>query len=223
MKSWLVQSADVWRLLKQLRPYVGAGRGLLAATLASSFVMVIFEGVGVGLLVPLLSLLLGGPNATPMRPIQWLQTAFPSHSPAFYVGVCCVAIIVAIGAKNVAAFVAALFSARLKRRVATSLRAALFDALQRANLDVFDQRPGGEVANVFLVESYRTTLAIEVAVGFAQRAGIALFYIGALFYVSWQLTWLVVGLGLAIGSTLGFIYRRLGKAGTRLTDLNHQL
>ena len=31
MRSWLKQTADVWRLLKQLRPYLGAGRGLLFA------------------------------------------------------------------------------------------------------------------------------------------------------------------------------------------------
>ncbi len=223
MKSWLMQSADVWRLLKQLRPYLGAGRSLLVATLASSLIMVVFEGVGVGLLVPLLSLLLGGTNAVPMRPIQWLQTAFPQHSPAFYVGLCCAAIILAISAKNVAAYIAALFSARLKRRIATSLREALFSALQRANLDVFDQRPGGEFANIFLVETYRTTVAIDAAIGFAQRAGIALFYIAALFYISWPLTWLVVLLGVLIGGALGFIYRRLGRAGTRLTDLNHRL
>ena len=176
-----MQSADVWRLLKQLRPYFGAGRGLLAATLASSLIMVMFEGVGVGLLVPLLSLLLGGTNAVPMRPLQWLQTEFPSHSPAFYVGVACLAVILAIAAKNVASYVAQLFAARLKRRVATSLRSALFERLQGANLDLFDQRPGGEIANIFHVETYRTTVAIEAAVSFAQRAGIALFYVAALF------------------------------------------
>src|SRR5687767_163279 len=223
MKSWLVQSADVWRLLKQLRPYLGTGRGLLVATLASSLVMVVFEGVGVGLLVPLLSLLLGGTNAVPMRPIQWLQAEWPNHSPAFYVGICCVAIIGAIAAKNASAYVAALFSARLKRRVATSLRAALFEALQRANLDLFDRRPGGEISNLFLVETYRTTVAIEAAVAFAQRAGIALFYVAALFYISWPLTLLVVVLGVAIGGTLGTVYRRLSRAGTKLTDLNHRL
>ncbi len=223
MKSWLMQSADVWRLLKQLRPYLGAGRGLLVATLASSLVMVMFEGVGVGLLVPLLSLLLGGTNAVPMRPLQWLQTQFPHHSPAFYVGVCCVAIIVAIGAKNVAAYIAQLFSARLRRRMATTLRAALFDSLQRANLDIFDQRPGGEIANIFLVETYRTTVAVDAAVSFAQRAGIALFYVAGLFYISWPLTSLVVALGLGLGGALSAVYRRLGQAGTRLTDLNHRL
>jgi subfamily B ATP-binding cassette protein MsbA len=223
MKSWLMQSADVWRLLKQLRPYLGAGRGLLVATLVSSLVMVMFEGVGVGLLVPLLSLLLGGTNAVPMRPLQWLQTQFPHHSPAFYVGVCCVAIIVAIGAKNVAAYIAQLFSARLRRRMATTLRAALFDSLQRANLDIFDQRPGGEIANIFLVETYRTTVAVDAAVSFAQRAGIALFYVAGLFYISWPLTSLVVALGLGLGGALSAVYRRLGQAGTRLTDLNHRL
>ena len=223
MKSWLAQSADVWRLLKQIRPYLGAGRGLLVGTVASSLIMVMFEGVGVGLLVPLLSLLLGGDNAVPMRPIQWLQSAFPNHSPAFYVGLCCVAIILAIGAKNTAGYVASLFAQRLKRRVAVSLRAALFGALQRANLTLFDERPGGEIANVFLVETYRTTIAIDAAVGFAQRVGVALFYVAALFYISWPLTCLVVGLAAAIGSTLGAIYRRLGRAGARLTDLNHRL
>jgi subfamily B ATP-binding cassette protein MsbA len=223
MKSWLNQTADVWRLLKQLRPYVGAGRGLLFAALASSLVMVLFEGVGVGLLVPLLSLLLGGSNAVPMRPLQWLERQLPNHSPAFYVGVCCVAIVAAIGAKNVASYVAQLFAARLKQRVSIGLRQALFNRLQRAALDVFDQRPGGEIANMFLVETYRTTVAIDASVGLVQRLSIALFYVVALFYISWPLTTLVVGLALAVGGTLGFVYRRLGHAGTRLTDLNHQL
>ena len=223
MKSWLFQSADVWRLLMRLRPYLGAGRRLLIATLASSVIMVFFEGVGVGLLVPLLSLLLGGTNAVPMRPLQWLQSEFPNHSPAYYVGLCCVAIVSAIAAKNGAGYVALMFASRLKRRIAMSLRSALFARLQRADLSLFDERPTGEIANIFLVETYRTTVAIESAVAFSQRAGIALFYVAALFYISWPLTLLVVALGAALAGSLGTIYRRLSQAGTRLTDLNHRL
>ena len=223
MKSWLLQSADVWRLLRQLRPYLGASRRLLIATLTSSFLMVAFEGVGVGMLVPLLSLLLGGTNAVPMRPLQWLETRFPGHSPAFYVASCCGAIILAITLKNVAAFVAQIFSARLKRQVATTLRAALFERLHRAALDLFDQRPAGEIANIFLVETYRTTVAIDAVVSLAQRGGIALFYVGALFFISWPLTTLVLCLGAAIAGALAGMYRRLGRSGTQLTELNHRL
>ena len=223
MRAWLRQSADVWRLLRQLAPYLGAGRALLAATVLSSFLMVAFEGVGVGLLVPLLSLLLGGPNAVPMRPIQWLQTQFPNHSPAFYVGVCCAAIVAAITAKNLAGYVAQMFSGRLRRRVAVSLRGALFARLQYAQLDLFDERPAGEITNIFLVETYRTTLAIEAAVTFVQRCGITSFYVAALFYISWPLTVLVVALGVALAASLTRIYRRLGQSGAQLTELNHRL
>jgi len=223
MKSWLRQAVDVWRQLTQLRHYIGAGRPLLAAALVSSLMMVGFEGVGVGLLVPLLSLLLGGTNARPMRPIQWLQDHFPHHSPAFYIGLCCCAIIAAIAAKNAAAYVAMLFSARVRRRVAIDLRGSLFERLQRADLDLFDQRPAGEIANIFLVETYRTTVAIDSAIQFTQRAGIALFYVAALFYISWPLTLLVLVLGASLGAALSSIYRRLSHAGTMLTDLNHRL
>ena len=58
---------------------------------------------------------------------------------------------------------------------------------------------------------------------FAQRLGIALFYVAALFYISWPLTLLVVALGLALGGALSVVYRRLTHAGRRLTDLNHRL
>ena len=131
-------TADMTRL-RQLGNWgldLGTGRVLMIATLASSLVMVVFEGIGVGLLVPLMSLLLGGENATPMRPLQWMEAQFPDHSPGFYVAAFCVAIVVAIGLKNAVGYVSQLFSAGLKRRVVDrSLRDALFERLQRADLD----------------------------------------------------------------------------------------
>ena len=90
-------------VVSRLRPFLRGERARLLAVLASSIFVIVFEGVGVGLLVPLLSLLLGGEKATPMRPLQWLERQLPGHSPAFYVAVVCSAIVVAIAAKNVAA------------------------------------------------------------------------------------------------------------------------
>src|SRR5262245_62192861 len=176
----------------------------LLAVLASSLFVMVFEGVGVGLLVPLLSLLLGGENATPMRPLQWLERRLPGHSPAFYVAVICSAIVVAIAAKNVAAYVSQVLAADLKKRISVTLRETLFRRLHSADLDLFDRSPGGEIANVFLVETYRVTLAIDVLVATLQRSSIGLFYLCALCYISWQLTLLVVVLAAAIGSVLAF-------------------
>ncbi|MBW8713831.1 MAG: ABC transporter ATP-binding protein, partial [Acidobacteria bacterium] len=142
---------------------------------------------------------------------------------AFYVVVICGAIVVAIAAKNAAAYISQVLAADLKRRIAITLRDALFRRLHSADLDLFDRSPGGEIANVFLVESYRVTLAIDVLVSTLQRSSIGLFYLSALFYISWELTLLVLALGGGIGSVLTFVYRRITSAGVELTDLNHRI
>ena len=168
-------------LVRTLRPHVAGSHLLLAGVIAGSFLMIFFEGIGVGLLVPLLSLLLGGENATPMRPLQWLERQLPGQSAAVYVAVACLAILAAIALKNAAGYAANVLAARLRRHISVNLRDALFRQLQRADLDVFDRSPAGELANVFLVETYRTTMATEAFVGLLQRASIAAVYVHALF------------------------------------------
>jgi subfamily B ATP-binding cassette protein MsbA len=107
--------------------------------------------------------------------------------------------------------------------VAVRLRDALFRRLHIADLDLFDRSPSGEIANVFLVESYRTTVAVDVLVSTLQRVSIALFYLFALFYISWALTLLVLALATGIAATLAFVYGRISSAGVEVTDLNHRL
>jgi ATP-binding cassette, subfamily B, bacterial MsbA len=221
--STLKQFSEFALVIRRLRPFLGAERGRLAAVLGSSLFVMVFEGAGVGLLVPLLSLLLGGENATPMRPLQWLEGQLPGHSPAFYVAVICMAIVAAIAAKNAAAYISQVLAADLKRRISVNVRDGLFRRLHTASLDVFDRSPAGEIANLFLVESYRMTLAIDVLVATLQRIAIACFYLGALFYISWVLTIVVLGLAAAIGGVLAFVYRRISSAGVELTDLNHRV
>ena len=219
----VVHLSELRLVVRRLRPYLGEEPARLAAVFGSSLFVMIFEGVGVGLLVPLLSLLLGGENAVPMRPLQWLERQLPGHSPSLYVSVVCAGIVAAIAAKNVAGYGAQILAADLKRRISISLRDTLFRRLHTADMGVFDRSPAGEIANVFLVETYRTTLAVDVLIGGLQRTAIALFYLGALFVISWQLTILVLALALAIGSTLAFVYRRISTAGVDLTELNHRL
>ena len=121
--------------------------------------------------------------------------------------------------KNAAFYTSLVLAARLKRRIAVRLRDDLFRRLHRADLDLFDRLPGGDLANVFLVETYRTTVAIDAMLALIQRTSIAFFYVAALFFLSWPLTTLVVVLAVALGSALSFVYARLKTAGVELTDL----
>src|SRR4029450_12029547 len=142
--------------------------------------------------------------------------------PAFYIGFIAVAIVAAIALKNAAFYTSLVLAARLKRRIAVRLRDDLFRRLQGADLDLFDRLPGGDLANVFLVESYRTTVAVDAMLALIQRTSIAVFYIGALFFLSFTLTMLVVALAVGLGGTLSFVYGRLQTTGVELTDLNHR-
>jgi subfamily B ATP-binding cassette protein MsbA len=223
VKAWLQQLAELRKILGFLRPYLLRQPLLLAAVLVSALFVMLFEGFGVGLLVPLLNLLLGGERATPMRPLQLLERTIPGHSPAFYIAAIALAIVAAVALKNVAFYTSLVLAARLKRRIAVSLRDDLFRRLHRADLDLFDRLPGGDLANVFLVETYRTTVAIDAMLALIQRTSIAAFYIAALFFLSWPLTTLVLVLAVALGSALSFIYGRLKSVGVELTDLNHRL
>jgi ATP-binding cassette, subfamily B, bacterial MsbA len=223
MNAWLKQLAELRNILRFLRPYLMRQPVMLAAVLVSTLCVMVFEGFGVGLLVPLLNLLLSGDRATPMRPLQWLEGALPGHSPAFYIGAIAATIVLSIALKNLALYTSLILTARLKRRVAVALRDDLFRRLHRANLDLFDRMPGGDLANVFLVETYRTTVAVDAMLGLLQRTGIAIFYVGALFFFSWMLTTLVVALAVGIGSALAFVYGRLKTAGVELTELNHKM
>ena len=223
MRAWFQQLVELRNILQFLRPYLGRQPLLLAAVLASALFVMLFEGFGVGLLVPLLNLLLGGERATPMRPLQWLEYYLPGHSPAFYIGFIAVSIVGAIALKNVAFYTSLVLAARLKRKIAVRLRDDLFRRLHNADLDLFDRLPGGDLANVFLVETYRTTLAIDAMLALIQRTSIAFFYVAALFFLSWPLTTLVVMLAVLLGSTLSFVYGKLKSAGVELTDLNHKM
>jgi len=223
VRAWVQQIADLGKILQFLRPYLVHKPLILAAVLTSALFVMLFEGFGVGLLVPLLNLLLGGERATPMRPLQWLETTLPGHSPAFYIAIIALAIVAAIALKNVAFYTSLVLNARLKRHVAIRLRNDLFRRLHGADLDVFDRLPGGDLANVFLVESYRTTLAVDGMLALVQRTSIAVFYVAALFFLSWPLTMLVVALAVSLGSSLSFVYGRLKRVGIELTELNHRL
>ena len=147
----------------------------------------------------------------------------PGQSPAFYVGAIAAAIVAAIALKNVALYTSLALTARLKRRISVRLRDNLFKRLHSADLDLFDRIPGGDLANVFLVETYRTTVAVDAMLALLQRSSIAFFYVAALFFLSWPLTILVVTLACALGVSLSFIYGRLKSAGVELTDLNHRV
>lgn len=223
MKTWWRQTRELAGCLMRLRPHLRAGRYLVAAVVFSSLAAAVLEGTGVSMLVPLLNLLLGGEGAREMRPILFAKEWIPGHGPAFYIVLFCVLVVGLIAAKNALLYGSGLLGARLRRRLVTNLREAMYRSLLGADLHVFEQHPAGEMANTFGLETYRTMLTYDILLGMIQRFCMLLCYLAAMVVISWQLTIITLVLGAAIGAVVTTLSRRLHQRGNEITTANQKL
>jgi protein subunit release factor B len=68
------------------------------------------------------------------------------------------------------------------------------------------------------IDTYRSSGAGDAMLALLQRTSIAVFYVAALFFLSWPLTVLVVVLAAALGSALSFVYGRLKTVGVEIEE-----
>ena len=223
MKSWLRKTLDTLACVWRLRPHMRGGRYLALAVVVSSMLVACLEGIGVSMLVPLLSLLKGGEEAARMTPIRWMQDWLPGHSISFYVAAFCLAIVAAIAAKNAALIGSNMLGIRLRKRIAWNLSNSLFQRLHRTNLHLFEQRTSGELSAIFFQETGRVLSLVDYLILFSQRLSMGLFYLAMLFYFSWQLTLLTIILAAGIGGAIALLARRLAQSGERVIELNRKI
>ena len=214
---------QIGRSALRLRDFLRPGRYLIGTVLASLMIGAALEGVGISLLVPLLSLLLGGENSSSSRPLQWLQYWLPGHGVSYYIVAFCLFIFLVVALKNSVIYVSQVFAARLKKRVSINLRDALFQHLHRAELGVFERTPGGEIASLFLTDTVRSSGAIDSILVLCQRGTIGVFYLVAMVVISLPLTIVSIFLAGVIGASIAFLYRKLASRGTQLSELNRQM
>lgn len=223
MRTWMRNLKEIIQGMQYLRPYLRAGRRLLALVLGLSFVAAFLEISGISLLVPLMSLLLGGEDHAQMRPISMMMEFLPGRGTAFYVLIFAGLILVSTMGKNGVLYLSQSFAARLKRRLTTNLRQSLSDRLLHADPQAIADRSGGEFANVFLQETTRTILMVEFLLLLFQRAAIGMFYFGMLLFISWKLTGLSAAVALGIGMVVSMIPRRLARHAREVTQANARL
>lgn len=214
---------ELVRSTLRLRPYLRGSRSLTVAVVVSMIAAAALEGVGVGLLVPLLGLMLGGEDPATRRLLETLREWLPGHGEQLYIVILCVLIVAAITLKNVVLYGSNVLAARLRRRITVTVRDELFARLHGATLQVFEQRPAGELSNVFLTETIRLRQFVEGLLLFGQKFSLGLFYVVALLVLSWPLMIATLVIGAIIGATIVFAYRHLVRSGQAITELNQRL
>ncbi|MBA1139687.1 ABC transporter ATP-binding protein [Mesorhizobium neociceri] len=175
------------RLLR-LVPVV-VGLGLAGAAL---------EGLGIGLIIPLLGIIMGHGETSGMAGFSaLLQQAGADLGERERLIAISAAILGSIVLKNVFAFANTLLTSFIYGKAGYSIRSALSEQLLRVGYPFFLQQSPGRLLNIISNESWRASDAIQALLGAIVSASAAVILLAFLLLLSWQMT-LLVTLGLAL-------------------------
>lgn len=224
LKTWISQLAQLVRDLKTLRPHLRPNRWLVLGAMAMASLSALFEGVGIGLLIPMIALLQGDVEAALKgRFLKWLPELWPNQSPTSYVLLFCGLVFAALLAKNVIFFGYQILLTAFSRRVGLNLRDAFFRHLQRVSLHVFEERKAGELNNVFFGEIGRTQATLEFFLLCLQRLSVLTLYFVMLLLLSWQFTLATLALAALIGTLSSRIQVNLARGGALRTSAYREI
>ena len=183
-------------LLRFARPYRWALPALVALGLVASFA----EGLGIGLLIPLVDTLLGNAPSAPAGPFADLMQAIAAHlGEHLRLVVLGIGILGLISLKVCVQWGYVGLAAWLNGRVTHDLRSALFGQLLRVRYGSIASADQGQLVNVLEAQTYRTSEALMVLSSLIGAGCTVLVFGLLLLLISWPLTLIVVA-GVALVS-----------------------
>ena len=161
-------------------------------------VAAILEGVGIGLIIPLLSVMTGSSQAVSGGRLQELLIAITDLvSPSRQTLVIAGTILALITLKNMVGFLGAAINSAIYRRSGHLIRTAVAKKITRLPYsDLLACQPS-RLLNIISRETWATTEAIQARIAIATRILVAGIFLAFLVALSWQMT-LAVGAGVAI-------------------------
>jgi subfamily B ATP-binding cassette protein MsbA len=220
MFETLTATADpLRRLFRAIRP--SKTRSVLSVVLL--FIGGGLEGVTVGLLVPILETFTGTANPTPgpfQAVLNPLLAGLPPGKRVLALGV---ALVVLVATKNLVSYAGVSLAGRLRSRAMVELRQQLVRRLLRAPPALLERHTSGEITSVLVTEASRVSRALDLTVSLTHRGIIALSYLVALLFLSWQLTAITALLGIALGIISQALGRAVLRHGRQFTRANADL
>ncbi len=224
MSKWFQEMVQLLRNLNRLRPHIRPNRWLVISAVVTATASAFFEIAGIGLLIPLIALM--GDNPEPVlrgRFLHYLPDLWPNRPSTFYVWIFCGMVIGAILIKNVLFVGYQRLMAHFSRRVSCNLRESLFNRLQGASLQVFEERQSGQLLSAYTTETIRTQGAVEFLLLLVQRSFLGLCYLAGIVLLSWQFMVGILMLVVIVGAISGLFYRRLGRRGDQRSAAQREL
>lgn len=170
----------------------------LPLVIVVTLVSTVFEGASIGLLIPLLSVMLGGDDTSDVpAPLQWVIDTANGFSPGNALTVIGASILLLILIKGIVLTWGWLLISRIDGHASADIRNSIARKLLRAPYSLFLVEEHSRLVNVISNDSWRTGEAIQAIYGIAGSLAASL-VLGALaVYTNWKL-FLIVAFGALI-------------------------
>lgn len=209
-------------VLRTAMEALGGKRRLLPLVIALGIVAAALEGVGIGLIVPVLSIILEGDATSGF--VGWLFSGLgaglPPETRLFLLGGL---IILLVALKNVVAYANSLLVSHLYGSGGHHTRTTLAERVLSADFGYLLAERPGRILNVLSNESWRMADTIQVFLKLAVAGSAAVIFGVILVALSWQLA-LVSAAGFLVVQALHYVLSvRLKPFGRALAETNREM
>ncbi|WP_159591358.1 ABC transporter ATP-binding protein [Chelativorans xinjiangense] len=181
-----------------LREALGQQLRLLPAVVVLGLVAAALEGVGIGLVIPMLGIIVGHEDGAQMSGLSaFFQEVGSGLGNGERLVVISAVILALIVLKNILAFSNTVLTTFIYGKASHSIRSALSEQLLRVGYPFFLQQDPGRLLNVISNESWRASDAVQTVLGAIVNASAAIILLAFLLLLSWKMT-LLVAFGLAV-------------------------
>jgi len=198
--------------------------GLVGALFAITLFVSILEGMGVGLLIPIVENVAAQGELTSTH---WFSRQLGSifmavGIPFNLVTILLVGLILFTG-HQVLLYARARVVIETRTQVVLDLRSRAFANAIHAEVGYLDRKNPGHLVNGVIVESDRAGAAVTCLAEILTLAGVAVMYLIVAFFISWPLTLFAAALLGGLSLAVQAYTRRGGETGRRITEANNAL
>ncbi|CCM79168.1 ABC transporter ATP-binding protein [Rhizobium mesoamericanum] len=210
-----------FRLLRQA---LGRQVSLLAAVVILGLCTAVLEGTGIGLIIPMLSIIAGEGEPSGMAGLSaaFQQVGAGLDDRARLIAIAA-AILGLITLKNLLAFGNAVLTNMIYGKAGHAMRSSLANQLLTIGFPFFLQESPGRLLNIISNESWRASDAIQTTLVTIVNASATVILLAFLLLLSWQMT-LGVALGLVLIQALhALLSASLKDPSRNVTSFNNEL
>jgi subfamily B ATP-binding cassette protein MsbA len=213
------------RLTRALFGFTRPYPWVIPAMVALGVLASLAEGLGIGLLIPVLDEVVSAGGADPSQgPLTLLVRDLTSWIPADYRLVTLASVIIGLVALKAAILVANTgVSAWISGRVAHDQRVAMSTALLESDYAFVSLRERGQLVNLMETQTYRIGEAMTMLAGFVSASCTVLVFAILLGLLSWHLALIVLIVVLPVSFFVRLMTRRSRRLGDMLVQAHSRL